>query len=99
MYPTTVILLVETQRSMMDICEISPSNASKLAAPVASDARPPTAGHLSFAVGRPGPVHSTTDDEAQAQLSRAFQSQGGLEHVWRESFSKRRGIKSVLVVD
>ena len=39
MYPTVVILLVETHRSMTDVCEISPSNASKL---VASEARPAT---------------------------------------------------------
>jgi len=63
MYPTVVILLVETQRSMTDICEISPSNASKLAA--SSEARPATSGHLSFAVG---PVDITTDDEAESQL-------------------------------
>ena len=37
MYPTIVIVLVETQRSMTDICEISSSGASGLAGPVASD--------------------------------------------------------------
>ena len=77
MYPTVVMVLVETQRSMADICEISPSNASRLAGPVASEARPATLGHLSFAVG---PVHSATDNEAESQRSRALQSQGGQEH-------------------
>ena len=62
---------------MVDVCEISPSNASKLRGPVASEARPATFGHLSFAAG---PVHSTTDDEAESQCSRALQSQGGQEY-------------------
>ena len=77
MYPTLVILLVETQRSMPEICEISPSNTRKLAGPVASEARPATLGHLSFAVG---PVYSTTDNEAESQGSRTLQSQGGQEY-------------------
>ena len=77
MYPTVVIVLVETQRSIMDVCEISPSITSKLARPMASEAYPATLGRLSFAVG---PVHSTTDDEAESQRSRALQSQGGREH-------------------
>ena len=63
MYPTVVIVLVETQRSILrsmpDIYEISLSNATKLAA---SEARPATPGHLSFAVGS---VHSTTDNETE----------------------------------
>jgi len=72
-----VIVLVETQRSMTDICEISPSNAGKLAAPVGSEACPATPGHLFFAVA---PAHSTTDHEAEPQRSRALRSQGGQEH-------------------
>jgi len=75
MYPTVVIVLVETQRSMTDIC----SNASRVAGPVASEAHPATLGHLSVAVG---PVHSMTDNEVESQRSRALQSQGrGLEVV------------------
>jgi len=62
MYPTVVIILVETQRSMADVYDISPSNASKLGGPVASEARPATLGHFSFAVG---PIHSMTDNEAE----------------------------------
>ena len=77
MYPTVVILLVESQRSMMDVCEISLSNANKLTGPAASEARPANFGHLSFAVG---PVHSTTDNEAESQCSRALEGQGGQAH-------------------
>ena len=55
MYPTVVILLVETQRSMVDVCEVSPSG------PVAPDARPTTLGHLSCVVGSMGP--GTADNE------------------------------------
>jgi len=81
MYPTVVIVLVEAQRSMTDICEISSSNAGRLAAPVASEARPVAPGHLSFAAG---PVHSTTDNEAESQQSHALQSQGAQEHGLEE---------------
>ena len=77
MYPTVVVVLVETQRSMTDVCEISASNASTVAGPMASEARPATSEHLSFAVG---PVHSTTDNEAESQRSRALQSKGGQEY-------------------
>ena len=73
-----VIILVETQRSMTDICEINQSNASNLAGPVSSEARPATLGHLSFAAG---PV---TDNEAESQRSRALQSQGGQEYSLEE---------------
>ena len=81
MYPTLVIVLVETQRSMTDICEIGLSNASKPAGPVASEARPATLGRLSFAVG---PVHTMTDDEAEYQRWQALQSQYGQEHGLEE---------------
>jgi len=77
MYPTVVIVLVETQRSITDVWEIRPSNLSKLAGPVASEARSATLGHLSFAGG---PVYRTTDNEAETQPSRTLQSQGGQEH-------------------
>ena len=81
MYPTVVIILVQSQRSVTDICEISPSTASRLAGPVTSAAHPATLGHLSFAVGT---VHSSTDSEAEPQRSRALQSQGGLEYDLEE---------------
>ena len=68
MYPTVVILLVETQCFMADVCEISPSNASKVAGPVGSEAHPATLGHLSFAVE---PVHGTMDSKAGSQHSSA----------------------------
>ena len=78
MYPTLVILLVETQRSMPEICEISPSNTRKLAGPVASEARPATLGHPFIAVG---PDDSS---EAESQRSCALESQGGQEHGLEE---------------
>ena len=62
MYPTVVIVLVETQLPAVDACEINPSNASKLAGPVASEARRAILS-LSFAVG---PGHTTTDNEAES---------------------------------
>jgi len=81
MYPTVVILLVESQRLMADVCEISLSNTSKVVGPVLSEARPATLGHLSFAVG---PVHIKTDNEAKSQRSRALQSEGGQEYGLEE---------------
>ena len=69
MYPTVVILLVETQRSMADICEISSSSAGRLAGPVVSEAHPATLGHLSFAV-----MNSTTDNDTKSLSSRASHS-------------------------
>jgi len=68
MYPTVVIILVETQRSMADVYEISPSNLSKLAGTVAAyEARPATLGHES--------KHSVVDNGSESELSRALQSQ------------------------
>jgi len=87
MYPTAVILLVEKQRSMADIFEISQSGAGKLVGPVVSEPCPTTLGHLSFEVG---PVHSTTDDEAESQRSRTLQSQGGQEHGLEEVIPGQR---------
>ena len=81
MYPSAVIVLVETQRSMVNVCEIGTSNASKLAGPMPSEPRPAALGRPSFALG---PVHGTTDDEAESQRSRALQSQGGQEHSMGE---------------
>ena len=77
MYPTVVIVLAETQRSMVDVCESGTSNASKLAGSMPSEPRPATLGHLSLALGQ---VHSTTDNETESQRSRALHSQGGEEH-------------------
>ena len=74
MYPTLVIVMVETQRSMVDICEISSWNASKIAGPAASLAT----GHLSCAVG---PIHSA-DNKSESLHSRVFELQrrDGQEH-------------------
>jgi len=93
-----VILLVETQRSMTDICETNPSNAIKLAGLVASEPRSATLGHLSFAVG---PVHSTTDDKAESQRSRALQTQARQEHALEAVILevKESQVSSALVTD
>jgi len=81
MYPTVVMILVKTQRSITDVCESRPSNARIPAGPVASEARPATLGHLSFAAGS---VHSMTDNEAESQYSCALGSKGGQEHGLEE---------------
>ena len=73
MYPTIVIVLVETQCSMMDIHEISLLNASGLADLMAPDhgARVATLGRPSFAVG---PI-TGTDNEAGSPPSRVVAKQ------------------------
>ena len=81
MYPTVVIVLVETQLSMTDTGGISSSNPSRFSSLVASGA---TLGPLSLAVG---PAHSTTNNEAESQCSRTLQSQCKLEHGLEESFA------------
>ena len=73
MYPTLVVLLVQLQRSMTDVWEISSPNAGRPGGPVASEIRHATLGHLSFAVGL---VYSGTDNEEH----HALQSQSGQEH-------------------
>ena len=80
MYPTVVLVLVKTQRSMTDIY---PSNATKLTGLVVqvTETRPATLGRLSLAGGA---VHSMTDGEAESQDSRALPSQGGQEHGLEE---------------
>ena len=69
MYPTVVIVLVETQRSMTNVCEIGLSGISKLAGPVASEPRLATIGGPSLAAV---PLLTTTDDEADSQRLRAL---------------------------
>ena len=77
MYPTAIIVLIETRRLMVDICEISQSNTIKPVGPGASEARSATLGHVPFVVR---PIHSTTDNEAESQLSHTLQGQGGQDH-------------------
>ena len=81
MYPTVVIVLVETQRSMTDICEISSLSATKLADPMASEARYATLGRLSLA---DGPVQSITGAKAEFWPSSTFRSQDGQGHDLEE---------------
>ena len=72
MYPTVVMVLVESRRSMMDICELSSSNATAIAGRVASKARPATLRHTSFAFR---PIDSTTaDNKPESQHPRVSQS-------------------------
>ena len=79
MYPTAVMVLVQTQRSMVDICEISPSNTSKFTGPVASEARPETLERPPMWFNRP--VHNPMmDNEAESQCSSALQRHSGPEH-------------------
>ena len=75
MYPTLVIVMVETQRSMADICEISPWNTGKIVCPAASLAM----GHLSRAVWS---IHSGMENTSEYLHSRGFelQSRDGQEH-------------------
>ena len=77
MYPTVVMLLIETQLSMTNICEISEISPSNATAPVASEARRKSLGPVSFTVR---PVYSTTADETESQRSSTLQSQGGQEY-------------------
>ena len=81
-YPTVVIVLVESQRSMADICEISPSIANRMAGPAASETYLANLGHLSLAVA---PIHGTTDNEAESQRPRALQARYGQEHGLTDS--------------
>ena len=77
MYPTVVIVLVETQRSMVDVWKIIPSNTSELTGLAAPEAHSTTLGHISFA---PGPL----GNEAESQRSRTLKSHGGGEHGLEE---------------
>ena len=65
MYPTIVIVLVVTQRSMVDICDIRPSNPVKEVN--ISETRAATEGHLSFAVAQHESVSDSVSDHPQWQ--------------------------------
>ena len=71
-----VVVLVETQRSMADICEISPLNASKFAGLVAfqAEACAPTldSEYIPFSFAS---IHSTMENELESH-----QSTDGQEH-------------------
>ena len=92
MYPTIVVVMVETQRSMVDICEIGQSTANKVPGVVASDpeAHAIALGHLSHAGA--GPINIVMENEGESRSSRALQRQDvqehGLEKVTRRSFLK-----------
>ena len=77
MYPTLVMVLVETRCSMTDMWEISPSNVSQIAGPVASEDCPAILGHLFFTASQ---IHSTMDSEVESQPLWALRAQDGQEH-------------------
>ena len=91
MYPTVVIVLVETQRSMADVCEISLSATSSLAGPVASEPRLATIGDPPFAAA---PLLTTTDNEAESQCSRTPESQVVQAGAWLGEGHSRRKLVS-----
>lgn len=80
MYPTIVIMLVESQRSMADICGISISDSRVTVKEVSlSGPRAATLGHLSFAVEQ---SESATESVSHSQWSRALQVGPG-QDVWK----------------
>ena len=91
MYPTIVIVLVETQCSMTDIC-VGLSNASRLAGPVPSEFHAATLGHPPIPVGA---VNSAVYNEADPPPSRLLQSRDvqerGLEKVVLKAHLKEGG--------
>ena len=76
MYPTVIVLLVESQRSVMDNIAINPSVASKLAGPVPSETCSEILGHFSFVTW---PIDNTMENKPESQHSRASESQDGQE--------------------
>ena len=88
MYPTVVILLVETQRSMMDVCEISPSDApSKVTAPAGPEDL--------FYDRANGPSRTSKE----SLCSRALQSQCRQEHSLDEVVLEVKESQVGLVAD
>ena len=72
-----VIVLVETHRSMTDICEVGLSDAGNFEDSMSFETRPPTLGHLSFADGT---AYSTMDSVSESQRPSLSQSQDGQEY-------------------
>ena len=64
-----MIILVESQRSMAEVCGVSPWDASKVDATDTSGTRPATFGHLSFAAGQ---GQTTMDTESYVHGSHAL---------------------------
>ena len=88
-----VVVLVETQCSMVDLCEITPLTASEIARPVAPEAssRHATLGHVSStAVWSP---HSIP--ELEYQRSHALQNAHEQEHGMDKAFFEVKGSQVV----
>ena len=98
MYPTVVVVLIEKQRSMADVCEFIPSNLSKLAGPVESDTRHATLGHLSFVVR---PIRTLMDNIlTKLNLSTRVRCRPKMgRKMSRRSFSKKRTVGLALGAD
>ena len=84
-YPTVVIVLVESQRSMADICEISPSIANRIAGQATSETRQATLGHLSFTASQ-SMVRWVTNLNLSAHAY--YRPKMGRNMAWRASFSR-----------
>ena len=91
MYPTVVIVLVETQRSMTDICEISLSDTSRLTGPVAFEPHLATIGDPSVAATS---LLTMMDKEAESQGSheKGRQEHGLEEFILEVNECRRVGI-------
>ena len=85
MYPTMVIVLVKTQRSMVDLCAIGPSNAYKPADLVVAQAKA-CAATLSMV----GSIHSAMDNELESQRCRAVQNPERREYGVEKAILERQ---------
>ena len=74
MYPTVVIVLVETQLSMMDVCELSSMQSREYGSILVE-----TSNRLSFAVET-----RQTDKESLYERSCTFQVEDGQQHDWQK---------------
>ena len=77
MYPAVVIVLVETQGSMTDVCELSSTQTFRESCAVTSN-------HLSFTVGTRQTQTIATDEEPPYERSCAFQVEDGQQHDWEK---------------
>ena len=78
MYPTMVVVLVESQRSMTDVCGVNQSNAAQAVELGPSEARAATLGHpISFAVG---PNQYTMNREYITTVPLQSRYSGGPKH-------------------
>lgn len=82
MYPTVVIVLVETQRSMTDlVCELNPSTQT---CRESDSILPETSNRLSFPVETKRTI--PTDKESSSEQSCTSQVEDGQQHDWGKVF-------------